>query len=1351
MQLRFVARALAAALLCASAARAQKVIDLGELGYAEVQGDGFAEFSEGEEAPEPVDESEAKQPKKPGPRTQKLRQLNYDRRPSAILAAWAKARETEVEASGGSGEVKTSALEGEPAAGSFGGNIVISSGTTAAIISSSATGTVVVSGMSAAVPLTLVPPSGGGSIAASSTTPAISVGATSVPATNVAVAAVPVAVPVGEAPAAEATAAAVPADADEAANAAKAKEESERRAAEQKAIDAELKQFQRDVTLGQWTSVKDALARWQEDEQKAGYEQLLKSLQEGPRERAQVHPQGQQYVEKNQFSPADVLGLAAACPHKLGDNELAALGALLTQALEQGHQMSSFVALVSSRIDEQGFAVNRRQMARILVGAGRPEELEPFVPTLEEALERGDREGLNLISRLCLARHAKEASTTWLERAWNATQAVLAVGEVSESAKNEAITRAVELAPKLRAELGAAWLDESFTARPERGMEILAAIGSSASKALSMAPTDAARRERLLELQSTAAVALLRAAPELATSWQPQLSLLASNWLREALHSYSNDTSTSLGPKMRRDMYGNFFYYDMDDEQGGWNGRGGAAAIKTGKVLEARPSDAWVELVEPTLRPRLRMAYAQLFLKVGEETDAFPYIEALAQTDPIPAKTLVDEFLRVWARKHDPNQSQGRSNPYIYMYGFDQRANAIPLTRSKQERALSELAEWVGRLRALDVEVDQKLVAAAFRAAHSEAEIYRLETLERIFGSVDALDPETLAELVGAMRTNLVGVWRDPALQKDKNTQRKQKDIEQEVLRGYGLARATLDRALAKHADAWQLWSVLGALEHDENQFRYELKKDAEYSSRRGKAFETFARAADLYARSRATTEPAKDTTRLHETWFYAALGASDLNRIDAKTQLATAEIARIKAALDALPPERVARHIEMFGNSLTTRIGSCNPAVKSRYVRQGLAITGETKITRDLQQLASYYGDLVTEIRLTTEVDGPSEVGHRAPFGLRIDLRHTVEIERESGGFGKYLQNQNSGNFAWNYGRPLEDYRDKFEEGLRERLKERFEVLSLTFNQPEARSQPDAQEGWRVTPYAYALLQPRGPEVDRIPPLSLDLDFLDTSGYAVLPIESGELLIDARGERGASRPFERLALVQTLDERQAKTGKLVLEIKATAAGLVPTLDELVTLAPEGFEIASKDERPVSVSKFDEDGRSVLSERLWTVVFRGREGLAQLPETFAFAVPKVEVASNEHFRYVDADLASVGPIVELEYDYGEQSPRWPWWLGGALLIGALAWLARRSRPAATAAASTGRSIPEPLTPFSALGFLREVHDEGGLEEARQRELSAEIARLEQAYFGSSESGERPDLADVARKWAAAAR
>lgn len=1354
MQVRNAALALAAALLCASTAQAQE-FDFGEIGYSDgvVMQDGM------DEGAQPGAEGEA--PAKPGPRTQRLMAMTFDRRPSAILAAWSK-REEEAKSGGAgeasSGEVKTGAtfsaedsfasvasalrttgatslrivsVQGQPT------QVVVTTPTSSSATLVPATGsTTVVSGSVAAVPLSSVQATGSAPAVAGSA-PAAPAAATT-GATGAAVAQPADEPTPEEAKAAEAAAAEA---------AAKAAEEAKKKAEEAKAIDAELKKFQRDVTLGDWAAVKSAMASWAKDEQKAAYDTLLRSLQEGPRQRPQVPQQGQQHLEKNQFSPADVLGLASAAPQAPSDTNLQHLGVILKQALDQGHQLSSFLAHVQARIDDAEFGVDRRRIARILVGAGQSEHIEAFLPTAEAAEKENDREGLNLIARFCLAKHVKDPRTTWLESAWQATQAVLAVDDLPAAVKNEAITRAVEIAPKIRAELGGAWLDESFTARPERGMEILAAIGSAASSALSTTPMDLDRREKLLELQSTATKALLRAAPELAKGWQPQLSLLAGNWLREALWTYATDNSTSLGPRMQRDVYGNFYYYDYDEE-GGWNQRGmRAEPIKTGRVLESRPTDEWISFVESTLQPRLRMCYAQLYLKVGEPEDAFPYIEALAATDKVPAKSLVDEFLRVWAQKNNPNANQGRSNPYIYMYGFDQRSNSIPLTRSKQERALAELGKWIARLRALDVELDQKLVAGAFRAAHSQAEIYRLETLESVFGSVDSLKPATLAELVGTMRTNLVTIWRDPALQDDKKTKRKKADIEAEVLRGYALAHQTLDRALEKHPTSWELALVQAAIEHDENQFRYELKKDSSYSGRRSKSFETFAKAAQLYADALPSLEGGKESSAVFESWFYAALGASDLNKIDARTQLAAGEIPRIKAALEALPGGRTARHVEMFGNALTTRIGSCNPAVKSRYVRQGLAITGETKITRDLQALSAYYGDLVTEIQLRTSIEGPSDVGHSAPFGLRVDLRHTAEIERESGGFSKYLQNQNSQNYAYNYGRPLEDYRDKFDEAVRETLRERFDVLSVTFNEPDVRSKPDAQDGWRVTPYAYILLKPRGPEVDRIPPLKLDLDFLDTSGYCVLPIESTELLIDSKADKGPVRPYERLALVQTLDERQAKAGKLVLEVKATAEGLVPTFDELATLAPEGFVEASREEREVAITKFDEDGEGVLSERLWTITFTGREGLEQLPEEFTFAAPKVEVASTEHFRYVDADLAAVGPKVELQYDYGEKRSTWPWVVGGALAIGAAAFVALRGRKSDVETVSARSRIPDPLTPFSLLAFLREIEADTRLSPERQRELQAEIAAIERAYFGDGSEAQRPDLVAAARKWA----
>lgn len=76
--------------------------------------------------------------------------------------------------------------------------------------------------------------------------------------------------------------------------------------------------------------------------------------------------------------------------------------------------------------------------------------------------------------------------------------------------------------------------------------------------------------------------------------------------------------------------------------------------------------------------------------------------------------------------------------------------------------------------------------------------------------------------------------------------------------------------------------------------------------------------------------------------------------------------------------------------------------------------------------------------------------------------------------------------------------------------LGEHFEVVSVTFQDDKVNSRATAEYGWRVTPYAYLLLKARGPKVDKIPALRLDLDFMDTSGYVVLPVESPAIPVDA-------------------------------------------------------------------------------------------------------------------------------------------------------------------------------------------------------------------------------------------------
>ncbi|MEW6745857.1 MAG: hypothetical protein AB1486_24210 [Planctomycetota bacterium] len=1129
-----------------------------------------------------------------------------------------------------------------------------------------------------------------------------------------------------------------------------AKKQAEQKQYESQLLEHELKLFQRSVTLGNWTDVKTYLAGLAKADAKTAYEQMLRSLQTGPKDR-QRNEQMAQFGEKNVFTPQDVIGLASAAPvafpTDIPKTTFQTLGAILRQCLDAGNVLEHVVKLMKEGLETEGFPLIRRQVALLFFGANEPLAAGEFLPPMHWAVEKCDREALNLLARHYVALHAKEKKTAHLEQAWTATLAALAAGEIAEEIKQEALTRAVDIAPKLREELGQAWLDESFTQRPERGMEILATIGAAVAQGMVLHMMEPAYRLKGLELQTTAANALLAASPELAETWGDTLNLLASNWLREALHTYQFDQSKSRGPSLQRDPYGNYFYYEYEEYYAQQPGRGFPQPIATAKMLDIRPSDAWLALAGEGLQPKFAMVFAQLLLKVEEEAEAFPYIENLASTHPDQAKSLVDEFLRVWARNHNPNQSRNRTNPYMYVYGYETKAAGIPLTRSKQDRNLRELAEWVGRLRKLPLaEIDEGLLADAFVTAHSTAEVYRLETIEQVFGPMTELEPKTLAKLAQRMRSNLVSVWRQPATQKDAKTNRRPKDIQTEVVRGYEVARAVIEEGLAKHAGEWSLLVAEAALDHDENNYHQEIEKSPEFTARRCAALEAFGAAAERYAAGAAERVVDEETTEAYDTWFYAALGACDLGAIDQEKQLVTDQVEKIRSALLSLPGEAAERHLAMFANNLFVRMSSVNPAVKFRYLRAGLEIVGDHEMAREARSVFNYYNDLVTEIELVTRVDGSDVVGHGEPFGLIVNIRHTREIERESGGFAKYLVNQNTQRYAYNYGRPLEDYRDKFEEAAREALSEHFEVLSVTFNHPGVTSIAEEEYGWRYTPYAYLLLRAKGPEVDRVPPLRIDMDFIDTSGYTIIPIESSPLVIDASPETGEPRPFTNLHLTQTLDERQAAKGRLILEVKATAQGLIPDLDTIVELAPAEFAVTNVEDQGVAVSEFDEESEepAVLTKRTWMITMEGREGLAKLPETFSFGSPRVAGAEAEFMRYVDADLEKVEATLSLEHQYGETGSSWWWILPVGLVVLAVAgfFVARAMR--GTVTVTRGRfQIPGTITPFTAIGVLRDIQHNNGILD--RQELESEIERIERYYFFESD-GEPPDLERIVHAW-----
>ncbi len=1120
-------------------------------------------------------------------------------------------------------------------------------------------------------------------------------------------------------------------------------------------LDAELAAWQRQVTRGLWGEVKSYLAKLPKDESKPAYRRLVESLQSGPAGSIALSapggPGAQQFMEKNYFAAEDVLGLAFAAPHPLEKDDLKRLGAIAGQAIQAATVADSVVARFqkeTARPARQA-GLTKRQAAVILTEAGQAAETGLFLPALKQAEDGKDHEALNLLARHFLAQYYKDKKTAFLEKAWSAIQSALALQDAPKAEREKALRQAVELAAKIRKELGQNWLEKSFTRQPKRGMEILATIGALTAQGLQTNPMNVDSRQQELVLQKTAVEALLKAAPSKANEWKNTLALLAANWLREAEFSYQFDQTTSLGPRMRYDPYGNIYFANDPMAFNPMMSRqpNQPLPVAIDKILETRPGKSWLGLLGEGPRTRLAKVFAQLFLKVNEETQAFPYIETMARVHPDEARKLVNDFLRVWTRNHDPNSQRMQRSPYFYIWGFNRQAEGISLTRSQQERNLLELADWVARLRQLPIgDPDEELLAKAFTTSHSSAEVYRLEAIAKVFGPIGGLKPRTLAGLLQQMRANLAGLWRRPDEQDKKKTNRKQKDIQREVVRGYALAQAVTDGALKKFPNDWSLTLARAALLHDENQYRQELSKSSKFSQSRRAALAAFHQAARLYAVKVKNLPRDEESIQVFNQWFYASLGAVDLAQMDEEKLPDAKQIPLIRQAILGLPGAVAERHLTRFVNDLITHLNSVKPAVKFRYLSHGLEIAGDHKHAHEARKVFNYYKDLVTEIKLRAQVDGDAVVGHTRPFGVFVNLRHTREIEREAGGFGRYLQNQNSMSFYYNFGRPNADYRDRFQAAVTEALKEHFEVLSVTFQTDKVNSRATEVYGWRLTPYAYLLLKARGPRVDKIPPLRIDLDFTDTGGYVIIPIESPAVPIDAAAKIAPARPLKKLKIIQSLDERQADKGKLLLEVKASALGLIGELEDTLPFDPEGFQISKRSNPGVSVAKFDEHSAdpAVISERTWILTLEAKPG--QIPRKFHVGKVKGN-AEMTYQRYLDADLINASQEVDLEAHYGQVGYLWLWRAGAAalLVLALLGFLMFRvlRRPAQSKEARW--ELPKHLTPFTVLGFLNGIDQTNHLAEPEKVALKEAIVRLERHYFSKEGNGSL-DLRSIAETW-----
>ncbi len=432
------------------------------------------------------------------------------------------------------------------------------------------------------------------------------------------------------------------------------------------------------------------------------------------------------------------------------------------------------------------------------------------------------------------------------------------------------------------------------------------------------------------------------------------------------------------------------------------------------------------------------------------------------------------------------------------------------------------------------------------------------------------------------MNANLGERWRKMDVQKAGLTRRDETQTLEMVRAGYSGALQMIDAWLLGHPDGWRALTLAGSLLTDWGDFEYfqELvtgdarKRMIGYKERNLQAQEYFQRGAEAYAKEVPKLSPANYSVDAYLGWFHGLLGIGSNGQFNLSKAMNRAALTRIREHLLALPGKAAKAHMSQFAKIVNARLADekdpLHEDLKYRYLASAIVITKDDPFTLGAEKKVAYFDDLLSELRLQTRVDGPNTIGRDQDFGIIVSIIHTEAMGRVAQ-FGQYLTNDPgaaSGKPKKSAGplvrkmREAQGPRDELELSITEALSPFFDIKSITFATPEVKPRPAAQPGWEETVLAYLLVRAKDASVDKIPPVQMELKFVDLTGPVTIPAESAETVIKVAASDVPPRPAQQIEITQTLDTRQfAINGALPLEIKATANGLVPELEQLLDLA----------------------------------------------------------------------------------------------------------------------------------------------------------------------------------------------
>lgn len=1065
----------------------------------------------------------------------------------------------------------------------------------------------------------------------------------------------------------------------------------------------------------------------------------------------------------------DFLGLADACPGELDADRVRKLGLLLRVALPAEQEIWLKQALQQGTRLLGGNGPRRAITGRILMHAGFDDLARTYLPSVGEATQIEDEAVRDEVLKFLASQEELDRfQQDRIARLWVQHAKVLTDPGEDNGKRLQAADQLAELLGKAQAAAFEPWIRELLQRDLPAVLTLAVALGKRAQGRTGDA--DVAVRTNHLAAQKT----LLQSAGEKAdlskAPWDSVAAAMADWWITEAEHTFNNHPGyrTTAGNKPH---------------------------VVPGELLATAPDGRWAEALPATVRERIAVCQSKAVLVSDQYQDAAKLIVALAGRNPQAGVALAEEYLQAWAYRHNPQVPE----PIRRKYNLPAETR-IAVTPIMMEKNIAGLAEMMDLFRASGIPPhNAELLVGAFDVCYSKAEVYRRTHIEKVFGPIEAMDDEVFAHMIRLMIQGLSSRWRTMEVQLESGTRRSQQETLDMVRTGYQTAIDMIDQRCAKHPDDWKALTLAGSLLADWGDFEYyqQLAGDAStdrvalFREKNNLAETHFARAAEVYAKQVEKLTARQFSIDIYLAWFHSLLGINSDGRLNLSKPLDRRALNTLRDTIRRLPGPIAQSHINLFAKHVQARMDDTqNPLheeLKYKYLAGSLVITKESPFAFQAGDKVAYYDDLLDETRLTTRVDGPNMIYRDHEFGIVLSVQHTEALGRMAD-FGKYLVNElpPAGSPArrsierslvptYQMGQ-LQGRRDELEMNIREALGLFFDVKAIAFSPKDVQPRPTDQPGWEETILAYLHVKAKDASVDKIPRIQMTLEFLDLTGPVKITTESAETLIKVTDRPTEPRPYDRVELTQILDPRGLDTSEeILLDVKATACGLVPELEELLDLDAlrQQLPVARIDPHEGTVLRqVNSWGDTVhaVSERQWTVVLDAAEVVTP-PRRMEVRLPPPKIEAKVAYQaYVEMDLVDLAePLATVGKGEATATPAallvtddrrliYSAVAGGGLLVvlvlAAAVYRIRRSRARPLRAADVFH-LPSQIDGFVVVQLLRALGSSKlvSMSSDQRSEMQQDIERIQASCFAGNGHEQYPEgeLRLVARKWLRLAR